>query len=53
MTPPKGPVLIDLEDEAHDTPNPAEAPPLSDVPVEGRAMVRAVTVAARRPSWLM
>lgn len=51
----KGPVLIDLEDEAQ-TPNPTEAPPVPDlapdVAPEGRAMQTLATLTARRPSRL-
>ncbi|WP_317057222.1 YcjF family protein [Roseovarius rhodophyticola] len=51
----KGPVLIDLEDEAQ-APNPTEVPPVPDVTTdiapEGRAMRTMATLASRRPSRL-
>lgn len=51
----KGPILIDLEDDA-DAPSPATAPPVPDPdapsPPEGRAMQTVATLAARKPSKL-
>ncbi|KNG94106.1 YcjF family protein [Pseudaestuariivita atlantica] len=55
-TPPKGPVLIDMEPGKEDaTPSPAEAPPvpdLADEPPTGAAMGQAIALTARRPSML-
>lgn len=52
----RGPIVIDLEEEATAAPAPDRAPPVPepDVPEapEGRAMRRAATIAARRPSVL-
>lgn len=52
----RGPVLIDLEDEAQ-TPSPTDVPPVPDLAPEsapeGRAMQTMATLAARRPSRLM
>ncbi len=49
----KGPVLIDLDDEARPAPNVTDAPPVPDMaPPQGEAMQIAARVAARRPSRL-
>lgn len=48
----KGPVLIDLDDDA---PGPDQAPPVPDPdvpPPQGRAMQTLAVLAARKPSWL-
>ncbi|MFZ7090339.1 YcjF family protein [Primorskyibacter sp. 2E233] len=54
MTDRKGPVLIDLEDEA--APSPSEAPPVPEIhpeaPLEGRAMATVAALAGRPPSRL-
>jgi len=52
MTPPKGPVLIDL-DTAPDAPTPADAPLIVDAAPapQGQAMQIAARMAARRMSW--
>lgn len=54
MSTPKGPVLIDLEDETAG-PTPSDAPPVPEIDLaepEGRAMTTAVALAAREPSFL-
>ena len=52
----KGPVLIDLEEEAGPRPQVADAPPVPELlprsAPEGRAMQMAATLAARKPSLL-
>lgn len=53
MSDPKGPILIELDDDT-DQPSPADAPPVpiaSDQP-EGQAMQHVVQIAARKPSRL-
>ncbi|WGW03690.1 YcjF family protein [Tropicibacter oceani] len=54
MTDRKGPVLIDLEDQA--APSPSEAPPVPDLhpemPPQGRAMATVAALGARPPSRL-
>lgn len=54
MTPPKGPVLIDLEDDAPG-PAPSEVPPVPDaldMPPTGQAMTTVAALTARQPSFL-
>jgi len=54
MTDPKGPVVIELSDDAPDV-TPATAPPVPDLPTgapQGRAMQTLATLGARRPSRL-
>ncbi|MEY8838987.1 TIGR01620 family protein, partial [Cribrihabitans sp. XS_ASV171] len=49
----KGPVLIDLDDQARPAPDVSDAPPVPDMaPPQGEAMQIAARVAARRPSRL-
>jgi len=49
----KGPVLIDQDDLPEAEISPLDAPPVPDPDLpEGRAMVVATRLAARRPSWL-
>lgn len=53
-TPPKGPVLIDLDDTG-EVPSPAAAPPVPEphlAPPEGTAMTTVAALAARPPSLL-
>lgn len=53
MTPPKGPVLIDLENDS--APSPAEAPPVPDLSAPaptGQAMMTVASLGARQPSVL-
>ncbi|CUH78137.1 YcjF family protein [Tropicibacter naphthalenivorans] len=54
MTNPKGPVLIDLEDESG-APSPSDAPPVPEITPElpkGQAMATVAALAARPPSRL-
>ncbi|MFW2543860.1 YcjF family protein [Primorskyibacter sp. 2E107] len=56
MADPKGPILIDLEEDSA-APSPSEAPPVPDLhpetdPPKGQAMATAAALAARRPSKL-
>lgn len=53
--PPKGPILIDLDDEGTEAPSPASAPPVPEPhlpPPEGAAMTTVAALAARQPSAL-
>lgn len=53
--PPKGPILIDLEDDSGDAPSPAAAPPVPEPhlpPPEGAAMTTVAALATRQPSVL-
>ena len=53
--PPKGPVLIDLDDDGSATPSPCEAPPVPEPhlpPPEGAAMTTVAALATRDPSPL-
>jgi putative membrane protein len=53
MTPPRRPVLIDIEDAAPGAPTPADAPAIVDAAPapQGQAMQIAARLAARRMSW--